>query len=199
MGARLPAEMRITDAAYTTIAMHALKYPDCAICGVLVGQPDNILRAVPLLHGQVTLSPMLEVAFSQVEAMIEDEGHGEIVGFYQANSHYQDETLTDSTLRVANKIRGFCADASILVIRNNALGGIAKDPEQLFAVYQWDGNKKDWKCSKVLEASENVGAPVMKAFQEKKHMDIKDFDDHLETPASDWLHNDEIVVNPILV
>merc|ERR1711957_784318 len=189
--------MRITESAYTTIALHALKYTDCAICGVLVGQPDNIVRAIPLLHGQVSLSPMLEVAFAQVEAMVEEEGHGEIVGYYQANSHYLDETLSDSAQRVANKIRSFCADACMLIVRNSALGGIVNDPSKLFAVYQWEPKGKEWKHGLVLEAPENVGAPIMQAFAAKKHIEIADFDDHLEQPNLDWLHNDECVVNAL--
>ena len=42
--------------------------------------------------------------------------------------------LSDSAQRVANKIRSFCADACMLVVRNSALGGIVNDPSKLFAV-----------------------------------------------------------------
>ena len=62
----------------------------------------NIRRAIPLQHGHITLSPMLEIAFGQVEAMLQEEEEEEegleIVGYYQANSHHDDVSVPHAWL-----------------------------------------------------------------------------------------------------
>merc|ERR1712166_45732 len=193
----------MTGAAYATIAMHALKSPDCAICGVLVGTPGNIQRAFPLHHGQITLSPMMGIAFAQVDAMLEEECPGlQVVGYYQGNSHHDDTRVGDSGFRVANKIRSFCAEACVLVLKNAGLEGLKEgNASGLFEVHQYDSSKKDWKQlpKESVVTPENVAAKVISAYRNKSHQRLVDFDDHLQTPDLDWMHNDESVVMECVV
>lgn len=69
--------VHLESSAYAKIILHAAKYPYCAVNGVLLA--DNIsarsvnknhdldiLDAVPLFHHSHYLSPMAEVALTQV-------------------------------------------------------------------------------------------------------------------------------------
>lgn len=64
-------EMRYTIAspAYWTVVLHAARYPQHAVSGVLIGKKIEggvaIMEAVALFHTQV-LAPMLEIALIQV-------------------------------------------------------------------------------------------------------------------------------------
>ena len=59
--------------AFSKIALHAAKYPHCAINGVLLGKanaaddsPLELVDSIPLFHSNITLSPMMEIALQQV-------------------------------------------------------------------------------------------------------------------------------------
>eukprot|EP00658_Telonema_sp_P-2_P026715 TRINITY_DN20813_c0_g1_i1.p1 TRINITY_DN20813_c0_g1~~TRINITY_DN20813_c0_g1_i1.p1 ORF type:complete len:194 (-),score=47.95 TRINITY_DN20813_c0_g1_i1:189-770(-) len=185
----------LSDDAYATIALHALKFPESPVCGLLVGSAGAIERAYPLQHGHITLSPMLEVAFAQVDALLAEEAQGRtIVGWYQGNSHHDDRAIGDSGLRMASRIQGYCAGASLLVIRNQAMASL--ESEGLFAVHQWDTNRKEWKLVAEDEAAQSnkaVAKKVMAAFRERRHMGLVDFDDHLAEPELDWLGTPNVV------
>lgn len=70
----------INTLAYVKMFLHLAKYPELAVNGVLLsnrmnsthGEPDsssylNFVDCIPLFHGVLSLSPMLEVALSQVK------------------------------------------------------------------------------------------------------------------------------------
>lgn len=59
--------------AYGKMMLHAAKYPHCAVNGILLaksGQEDSnlldLVDAVPLFHDCIYLSPMAEIALTQV-------------------------------------------------------------------------------------------------------------------------------------
>merc|ERR1711934_970089 len=86
--------IKLSAQAHAVALLHAFKFPHSAVCGVLVGfvnDEANIVveHAVAVAHGHITLTPMLEVALSQVECKYNKEGL-KIVGYYQANAHLQD-------------------------------------------------------------------------------------------------------------
>ena len=62
--------------AYAKIILHAAKYPHCAVNGVLLakippkGQKTgklSLIDAIPLFHQNLGLTPMVEVALTQIE------------------------------------------------------------------------------------------------------------------------------------
>ena len=72
----------INTLAYVKMFLHLAKYPELAVNGVLLsnrmnstnGEPDsssylNFVDCIPLFHGVLSLSPMLEIALSQVKTM----------------------------------------------------------------------------------------------------------------------------------
>lgn len=71
------SEVSIETGAYAKIILHAAKYPHCAVNGVLLAdagktkeggrnQSLDIVDAIPLFHHSHYVSPMAEVALTQV-------------------------------------------------------------------------------------------------------------------------------------
>ena len=95
--------------AYTKMIMHAAKYPHCSVNGLLLAPiTDQIQKigsspshqssenpprtiftdCIPLFHQIQGLTPMLEVALTQIEAMA--KGAGLIIaGYYHANELFK--------------------------------------------------------------------------------------------------------------
>ncbi|CAF1437037.1 unnamed protein product, partial [Adineta steineri] len=68
----------INKLAFTKMFLHLAKYPELAVNGILLGVRNNsandeadssylnFVDCIPLFHGVLSLSPMLEIALSQV-------------------------------------------------------------------------------------------------------------------------------------
>lgn len=66
-----------TGKAYCKIILHAAKYPHCAVNGVLLADASEMKKknvvfvdAIPLFHIQLNLTPMSEIALTQVNPLI---------------------------------------------------------------------------------------------------------------------------------
>lgn len=71
-------EIKLTSRAYSKIILHAAKYPHCSISGVLLakhlkGSKEEqknrnlvILDAIPMFHLCLHVTPMTEIALTQV-------------------------------------------------------------------------------------------------------------------------------------
>lgn len=70
------SDIKINAKAYCKLILHAAKYPHCAVNGVLLAKcsPKNkeieFVDAVPLFHLALNLTPMAEVALTQVSLML---------------------------------------------------------------------------------------------------------------------------------
>jgi hypothetical protein len=80
----------ISAVAYAKIKLHAFKYPHCEVTGILLADRENpriISDVVPLFHQGTKLLPMIEVAFQQVEKIINNpkflDKNEFIVGYYE--------------------------------------------------------------------------------------------------------------------
>ena len=76
------ADVSFSSRAYAKMILHCAKYPHCAVNGVLLAESlktkgsknsENLLfvDAIPLFHICLHLSPMYEVALTQVEIFSE--------------------------------------------------------------------------------------------------------------------------------
>lgn len=69
-------KITIKPRSYAKILLHAAKYPHCKIDGLLIGKLSNngrdglAIDAVPLFHLGHGLTPMLEMALSQVRLLL---------------------------------------------------------------------------------------------------------------------------------
>lgn len=68
-------EYKIQSRAYTKLVFHAAKFPHCAVNGILLAEKESIgigkkpliiVDAIPLFHQCLYLSPMAEIALTQV-------------------------------------------------------------------------------------------------------------------------------------
>lgn len=72
------AEVTLSARAYSKMILHAAKYPHCAINGLLLGRLNKdkdelvVTDAVPLFHVCLHVSPMAEIALTQVSRLRSD-------------------------------------------------------------------------------------------------------------------------------
>lgn len=68
------ADAVLSQQAFCKIILHAMKYPHCAVNGVLLAEKSKmrdskmlpLVDSIPLFHLGIGLTPMLEVALTQV-------------------------------------------------------------------------------------------------------------------------------------
>lgn len=69
------AEIVVSMKAYAKLALHAAKYPHCAVNGLLLAEDSKankekkqirFVDCIPLFHLSLSLAPMLEAALLQV-------------------------------------------------------------------------------------------------------------------------------------
>ena len=66
------AEVNLNARAYCKMILHAAKYPHCSVNGLLLGRLKKgsdelfVTDAVPLFHVCLQVSPMAEIALTQV-------------------------------------------------------------------------------------------------------------------------------------
>lgn len=81
------SEITINAKAYCKLILHAAKYPHCAVNGVLLAKVSNkskeleFVDAIPLFHVGLNLTPMAEIALTQVGSPINSPPHFLIVSF----------------------------------------------------------------------------------------------------------------------
>jgi len=66
--------LEISPLAYYKLILHCLKYPHCAVNGVLLGKVGkgtlHALDAIPLFHLSLGTAPLQEVALTQVRPAV---------------------------------------------------------------------------------------------------------------------------------
>ena len=75
----------ISAKCFTKIKLHAYKYPQCEVTGMLLAhedQPYHLVESIPLFHQGTRLVPMLEVAFEHIQSYC-DKNELKIVGYYE--------------------------------------------------------------------------------------------------------------------
>lgn len=67
------SEVNISPRAYAKLIFHAAKFPHCAVNGIFLADADSvgkktlvIVDAIPLFHQCLFLTPMAEIALTQV-------------------------------------------------------------------------------------------------------------------------------------
>ncbi|KAF9576794.1 hypothetical protein EC968_003301 [Mortierella alpina] len=188
-------KMKFSHKSYLKPLLHAAKYPTASVNGVfLADASDNIVDAVPFFHFWNTLTPMLEVAMTQVDLHCKANGL-RIIGYYEANERLDDEALSLVGQKISSRILQVQPDAFAVVIKN---GSINSD-DIAFSPYQYKEGL--WRVSRGafterdgVFSMENASSPalVVKALQDGLSSKLADFDSHLENVKEDWLTNKEI-------
>ncbi|KAF9580002.1 hypothetical protein BGW38_003516 [Lunasporangiospora selenospora] len=189
--------MEFAHKAYLKPLLHAAKYPTTAVNGVFLASDSSsgqVVDAVPFFHFWNTLTPMLEIAMTQVDLHCKANGL-RIVGYYEASAKADDEALSLVGQKIMTQILHAEPAAFAIVIKNKNItsGEVAFIPYQ-FKDGQWRGNKGAFTEKSDIFALENNSSPalVVKAIQDGLYNKLADFDGHLENVKADWLLNKEI-------
>ncbi|KAF9196818.1 hypothetical protein BGZ50_007063 [Haplosporangium sp. Z 11] len=188
--------MKFAHKSYLKPLLHAAKYPTTSVHGVFLADnsSDNVVDAVPFFHFWSSLTPMLEIAMTQVELHCKANGL-RIIGYYEANEKLEDEALSLIGQKIASQIHQVNPEAFAVVIKNRNISS----EEVAFLPYhfkegQWRVSKGAFTESNTLFTLENESSPALaaKAVREGLFSQVADFDNHLENVKEDWLTNKEI-------
>jgi len=190
----------ISAKCFTKAKLHAYKYPQCEVTGVLlahVDQPSHLVETIPLFHQGTRLIPMLEVAFEHIQSYC-DKHEFKIVGYYEIPSLVRPEaSLSPFAQRIGDKISSVNTSATILVTMHNYTGELRS----------WTKSKTDesgW-VSGVATSAKNAGEAAQQLVSEseaakfdqivettlekKIHFELRDFDSWLDNPAENDFTN----------
>ncbi|KAF9190266.1 hypothetical protein BGZ51_008797 [Haplosporangium sp. Z 767] len=174
--------MKFAHKSYLKPLLHAAKYPTTSVHGVFLADnsSDNVVDAVPFFHFWSSLTPMLEIAMTQVELHCKANGL-RIIGYYEANEKLEDEALSLIGQKIASQIHQVNPEAFAVVPYH-------------FKEGQWRVSKGAFTESNTLFTLENESSPALaaKAVREGLFSQVADFDNHLENVKEDWLTNKEI-------
>ncbi|XP_026733754.1 ER membrane protein complex subunit 8/9 homolog [Trichoplusia ni] len=189
-------EISFETSAYAKIILHAAKYPHCAVNGVLLAdatkirdgaknQDVDIVDTVPLFHINHYVSPMAEVALTQIETLAQTNNRI-IAGYYAACENFKDNT-TDKCpgQKIAEKIVEHFPSAVFVVIDNRKMmQHLVTSALRMhtFVEGKWkpvDQNRFGFHSRYVLDT-------VSHLLQRGVQKDLVDFDNYLDDVTQDW-------------
>ncbi|KAF9103716.1 hypothetical protein BGX27_010409 [Mortierella sp. AM989] len=188
--------MKFAHKSYLKPLLHAAKYPTAAVNGVFLASDssDAVVDAVPLFHFWNMLTPMLEVAITQVDLHCKANGL-RIIGYYEANERLDDGALSLVGQKIASQILQVAPDAFAVVINNENISSeeVAFLPYQ-FKEGQWRISKGAFTEKNNIFTLENSSSPAqtIKAIHDGLYNKLADFDSHLENVKEDWLTNKDV-------
>ena len=89
-------EVHVKKQAYCKLFLHLAKYPHSACNGILLAKKTaqsnrlQFVDCIPLFHSSLTLSPGIEIALTQIEALCQSN-ELEIGGYYHATENINDK------------------------------------------------------------------------------------------------------------
>lgn len=185
-------EVVIFPEAYCKIMMHAAKYPHCALNGILLAENNknddkpkslNFVDAIPLFHICLHITPMAEIALSQVEQYAEAKGLV-IAGYYLANENVNDMSYERPAHKIADKIWEKFRSSCLFVV-DNKLVTLNHDIPAIRTYYNVDGKWKQLDKFKVIIDEETLER-TSALLRQKIYYDLVDFDNHLDNISLDW-------------
>ncbi|KAE8748931.1 hypothetical protein FOCC_FOCC004336 [Frankliniella occidentalis] len=183
------AEVTVGARAYCKMILHAAKYPHCAVNGLLLGrlnkEKDELMLtdAVPLFHICLQVSPMAEIALTQVDQLAASKDLT-IAGYYVANENISDISVDRAANRIADKIAENFPPACFVVLDNQHLTLSMETPGITLAQY----NDGKWR-SKDVKLNNDVLDTTAALLEQRAFKMLVDFDNHLDDVSQDWRNN----------
>ncbi|VDD74915.1 unnamed protein product [Mesocestoides corti] len=151
---------------FAKMIVHASKYPHAAVNGILLGEGGGngvltIHECIPLFHGCLTLTPMLEVALYQIEA-------------------YSD-TKNLKILKIGDKILDNCECACIIIVKNDRIKSLSVDCLSVY--FNHDGK---WRESNSIKLDSSAADFLKPHLNTQSISEFADFDNHLDDILMDW-------------
>lgn len=189
--------IKLTTQAYCKMLLHAAKYPQCAVNGLLVAEkqkekkkdthsvPILCVDCVPLFHVTLALAPMLEVALTLIDTWCKENRYV-IAGYYQANERIKDFRPNQVAEKVAARISENFSEAAIVMVDNSRLTMSCFEP--IVSIYDHHENK--WKSREVNEDCFEDWTEAQKITSSlldgRSYESLVDFDNHLDDLRNDW-------------
>ncbi|KAL7307405.1 hypothetical protein TKK_0000586 [Trichogramma kaykai] len=183
-------DVKFSARAYAKVLLHAIKYPHCAINGLLLGKYGNgelsIVDAVPLFHISLHLAPMGELALNTVEQLA-TELNLEIAGYYAANENINDTSIDKPAHRAISEKLTENFDHAIIAMVDNKELSIDMDRFALKVSQYSDGKwKVKDRASIRYEGDDTLLKALYKLNKDERYRDLYDFDNHLDDVSLDW-------------
>ncbi|CAD7006290.1 ER membrane protein complex subunit 8/9 homolog [Ceratitis capitata] len=184
-------DYQFSERAYAKTIFHAAKYPHLAVNGVLLsekvpkGNTVQIVDAIPLFHQCLYLTPMAEVALTQVDAFADRENLV-VAGYYVAPENYYDASVEKApAVKIAEKLLECNKNACLVVIDNKLMSQNHK--QAALKVFNSNGENARWtKANYTLSQAKLTLQTVSELLQRGAMREVVDFDNHLDNPENDW-------------
>lgn len=192
--------IELTLRAYAKVILHAAKYPHAAVNGVLLAKlpakdeakPLKLVftDAIPLFHQTQGLSPMLEVALTQIESHANSAGMG-IAGYYHANRHFQENSVDVFSQKIADRIVDLSplGRAALLTVDNRRISLNLQNHALLGQICNSD-RPGNWKSvsNRSIRVDELAFEKTSSLLQTRGYKELFDFDNHLDDVSQDYLN-----------
>ncbi|KAG6465531.1 ER membrane protein complex subunit 8/9 homolog [Manduca sexta] len=188
-------EVVLETAAYAKIILHAAKYPHCAVNGILLAdatkirdgarnQDLDIVDTVPLFHHSHNLSPMAEIALTQIETVAQSSNRV-IAGYYAACENFRDNTVEKCPgQKIADKIAEYFPSAVFIVVDNKKMVQHLDSPA--IKLHKYSDGKWKPKDTQVTFQTQYTLETVSHLLQRGVQKDLVDFDNYLDDLSQDW-------------
>ncbi|VVC24524.1 ER membrane protein complex subunit 8/9 [Cinara cedri] len=180
--------------AYCKMVSHAAKYPHCEVNGLLIadnatkGNKLVITDVVPLFHQCLHVSPMSEIALTQIDQSA-SSCDMYIAGYYLANETLDDLSFDKPAHKIMDKIAENEADVCMVVINNRLMGINHKQSALIVHTQQDDGKWKRLNNSNVQIENTTLAA-ASAILQQQLYNNLIDFDNHLDNLSLDFLNTE---------
>lgn len=146
-------DYRVAPTAAVKLQLHAAKYPESAVVGLLLGEEQGqgfvISDAAPLFHHEAPLAPLAEVGCAMADAWATPRGL-QIVGLYAASADAGGSnapSLSFFAEKLADKVAANCSRACVLAVDNAQLGNEAKSGLQVRGGRLWGEATMYWQST----------------------------------------------------
>ncbi|KAF5304099.1 hypothetical protein FQA39_LY01884 [Lamprigera yunnana] len=179
--------------AYCKIILHAAKYPYCSINGVLLAKlpsPKNkeleFVDAVPLFHNALNLTPMAEVALTQIDQVASSQGLV-VAGYYMAHENLRENSIEKANHRISDKIAENFSGACLVVVDNQKLTGQLDNIALKVAQFH-EGKYKLVDFNRVILDPNHTLDVCTSLLEQRSYKSLVDFDNHLDDISLDWIN-----------
>jgi len=152
-----------------------------------------VIDSIPLFHQTEGLSPMTEVALTQIETRAASVGMI-IAGYYHANRLFKDTKVDVFSQRIADKIADLTGKSVLLTFDNKKLGQPLEHHALIGQISSHSSSNSEsgkvWrKCpSASLKVDEDSLTLASNFIRDKVYKDLSDFDNHLDDITQDYLN-----------
>ncbi|KAK5642382.1 hypothetical protein RI129_008549 [Pyrocoelia pectoralis] len=187
------SEIIISCKAYCKVILHTAKYPHCSVNGVLLAKSSSknkeieFVDAIPLFHNALNLTPMSEIALTQIDQVASRQGLV-IAGYYAAHENLQENSLEKAHHRISEKIAENFSGACLFVVDNRKLSNQLDNVALKVAQFS-DGKYRPVDINRIILEPSHALNVCTSLLEQKSYKSLIDFDNHLDDISLDWIND----------